>query len=107
MVSAPRYRRLVLPCVASVCTRNRWWKDQPTCLLFNVARDDGVRRDLLLQDLTRLYGSPSKGGDCCVWSRAGGAIQFCPLGAGAVAHWNDVNWQRISSVIPGVAPTVP
>ena len=70
---------------------------------FNIARDDGVRRDLILRDLTRLYGKPSKDKGCSVWSRAGGAIQLCPQGTGAFAHWNDKNWQSITSVIPSAA----
>ena len=74
---------------------------------FNVARDDGVRRDLILRDLTRLYGKPSKEGDCSVWGRDGGAIQLCPQGTGAVVHWNNENWQSIASVIPTTTPPVP
>lgn len=74
---------------------------------FNVARDDGVRRDLILRDLTRLYGRPAKDENCSVWDRSHGAIRFCPLGTGAVVHWNDINWQHIASVIPSAAPPTP
>lgn len=74
---------------------------------FNVARHDGVRRDLILRDLTRLYGKPSKIKDCNTWGRAEGSIRLCPHGTGVVAHWSDRNWQSITSVIPSSAPTAP
>ena len=74
---------------------------------FNVARDDGVRRDLILRDLTRLYGNPTKDEHCSVWNRTGGAIRLCPQGTGAFVHWNDNNWQSITSVIPSAAQPTP